>query len=816
MQLDKSVRQALELYESELRPFLVEHRVTSIDALDQTKEVLELALKRSAHLSVGFVGASQVGKSSIINALLKQRVVPAGGVGPLTAQATTIEYRDVNAIEVKYHGRDQLNRFRLALESYLRKRGELTASDPSDEVSETSEEASEDHDILFDLELANGEAAPEEVGGGTSSVGEHMFQQARLLLQRPEDPLPVARTIRELSRPTLVDAVRLMLEQPPRGSVEPLKPFEDRIREVRRHLGRSESIQEQEGQFAEFTAALRLRAALWMSPLVERLQLHLRQPLLRQLTFVDLPGVGNIADPGATVADEFIRRHDAGALVVVFRNNGLTEDVVEILDRAGVFTRLLWGGRGGRPPIRIILVVTHLDSVAQSRFDEIVSATGIEPDPHAIFDEVAAEMTDYVRNGLRLALESSHAYRDSSVSLADREAAIRAAVANSVDILCVDAKDYLQIIEKQRRGRFLDDEETTNIPKLRQVLREVAEVAARERDEALATAYREFLQSVREAMQLVGRIYEEGGGGAAVDAERFRVALEEASALIRRRMRENRRQVLKRLREEMPAHLDAISSEARENALSKLRALRRRGERLYWPSLNAAMRRGGVWEGKRLNYPGSLTRAFVDTIAASWTPTVIDQMQRWVRELADTETGLVGELCEAARRLDSGLVVDAQVEAQKKILQQQARSCVRWTDERLEELRGKLQGKLIDAVSAPIAAACKSAIARGKNRGRGASKAILRTFERAGTEAIEVATRETKELLKRHYLELLQELEAGYLRDDRDPVSAALAALTGEEVGRARAADHEARRRVLHQAGEFGEMLATLGGGVGA
>lgn len=811
MEVDAHARELIQLYETDIRPFLAEHRVISIDALDQAKQALEQTLKRPAHLKVGFVGASQVGKSSIINALLGQRVVPAGGIGPLTAQATTIEYRDLNAIEVKYHGGDQLNRFRLGLESYLRKRGEFDA--PSD-----GDEAPIEQEVLFDAELARGEEPPEEQRGGTSEVGEHMLQQARLLLQRPGDPLEITARIRDLSRPALIDAVRLMLDQQPHGDVEPLEVLRDRIREVRRYLGRSESIYEEEGKNAEFSAQLRLRAAQWMSPLVERLQLHMRAPLLRDLTLVDLPGIGNIADAGGTVADEFVRGHDAGALVVVFRNNGVTRDVVDILERAGVFTRLLWGGRSGRPPIRIILVVTYLDSVAQSRYDEIVSRGEQAPDPHEIFQSVADEMTATIRSSLRLALESSAAYRNFSESLAEREERVRSIVADSVEILGVDAKDYLQIIEKQPRGRFLDDEATTNIPTLRQRLRAIAEDAARDRERAIRAAHSELRVSLQEAMQLVARLYEEGGGRATQEWERFRRDLVQAADPLRGRLNAGRERTVRKLRDELPNRLDDLCADARTNAMKELRALRKRGETLYWPSLNAAMRRGGVWKGQRLDYPGRLTRALVDTIAASWGPMVVDEVLETVRALADAEIELVDLVFEAARAIDGVLGADvpidaqkeAQIDAQKKVLKQQARSCVRWTDERLDELRETVQAELRDVVAAPIASACQSAIARGANRGRGASRAILDTFQNAGTKAIQEATGKAKQLLERHYSALLVELDEGYLKEHHDPVTAALEALMGEELDRARDADEDARRRVLRHARELAQTLSEL------
>lgn len=805
MDIEERARQLLELYERDLRPLLSEHRVASLDALDQTQEVLANALATAERLSVGFVGASQVGKSSIINALLGHRVVPAGGLGPLTAQATQIGYRDVSALEVRYHRGDQLNRLALGIASYLKKRGELEAA------PELGSDV-EDVEAMLDFEMAEEATAPEEMERRKpSKVGEHMLSQVQLMLRRPADDRAAVQAIRNLPRPALLDAVRLMLEQEPLGSADALLPYRERIEEVRRHLGRTENIEEREDAPGDFRRELSLRAAGWLSPLVSKLHLHIRQPLLKDVDIVDLPGVGNVADPGATVAAKFVGEKTSGALVVVFRNNGVTEDVVNILDRSGVFTRLLWGGSGGRPGIRIIVAVTYVDQVAQERFGEMVADGFEQPDPDELFQELAAEMTEKIRDDLRRALEDSHAYADSSARLKDSEAAVRDALADAIDVMVIDAKDYLQIIERQSVGRFLSDEGTTNVPQLRQLIRKVGHESVSQRAEAIRSAHAELHSSLTEALGVLGNLYEGGGGRATSEWARFRDALGKAAKPLCDEMSRGREVAGTQLREELPSVLDEICAEAEENALKKLRSLRRRGEKLYWPSLNAALRNGGTWEKKRLDYPGSLTRALVDSVAAAWEPQVVESVRGVVRDLANEEIALVERVCEAARGIDEELTVEAQVDAQKKILRQQARSCIRWTNDRLEHLREDVQETLTQIVSEPIAAACKQARDRRRNRGKGATQKILDTFEEGGAIAIGVASKDAKRLLRKHYKKLLDQLEAGYLKEHHDPVTAAVEALTGEERDRAKQADDEARKAVLRKTRALARDLADVG-----
>src|SRR5688572_7078002 len=122
--------QLLALYREYVRDFLAENASGDLTPLDQIAELLERSLKQSETVSVGFVGESQVGKSTLINALLERRALPSGGIGPLTAQATRVSYAEQNALSVTYHGRKQLNQLVFSISAYLHKRGEIDKAVP--------------------------------------------------------------------------------------------------------------------------------------------------------------------------------------------------------------------------------------------------------------------------------------------------------------------------------------------------------------------------------------------------------------------------------------------------------------------------------------------------------------------------------------------------------------------------------------------------------------------------------------------------------------------------------------------------------------
>jgi hypothetical protein len=124
---EKRAAVLLERYEATVRRELEAIGSNLLPELDSAAAVLRSALSGRREVRVGFLGESQVGKSSLINALLGRTALPTGGVGPLTAQATRLRYAAAPSLEVRYHDRRRINQFVFALRHYLSARGELTA-----------------------------------------------------------------------------------------------------------------------------------------------------------------------------------------------------------------------------------------------------------------------------------------------------------------------------------------------------------------------------------------------------------------------------------------------------------------------------------------------------------------------------------------------------------------------------------------------------------------------------------------------------------------------------------------------------------------
>jgi hypothetical protein len=795
---DELAEKLLPLYRNEIRALLADHKAPGLEAVDRLAELLEGAKARKPRLDFGFVGESQVGKSTLINALIGQATLPAGGVGPLTAQATEVAYADENAIWVRYHTRQKLNQLAFALERYLVARGDIssagarivTESDPLDE----------------DLDLVEGAVE----GSKKSEKGEYFLQQAQLMLTG-------SGTAPALTGAVLLDGLRAVLGQALRGEVATkLAPHQARIEMLRTKCNTTEELKESEvGGASAFRKELRLRAAGALAPLVAELKVKLDKPFLRYATLVDLPGVGVVGDPAARVAEEFVRTR-GDALIVVTRNSGLSTPVADLLERTGVITKLLFGDLHGEPAIRVLVAVTHLDSVASNRYTEAVQVAGESGDPlpdrHKIFEDLAVEMRARIRAQVETALRESSSFEDLPVEHKARRDEVVTKLCGGLDVLIVAANDFLNLsVGGQQDLAFLKTIESTGIPDFRRHVQDLSVRLAKRRTEIISTAAKELNETLEDHLEMLAGLYDEGGGRASAEWERFRVELGATLAPLREQMKAHHGEILGTLKSTLPTKIEILCKDAEKIATLKLHRLRRRGEAdVHWKSLEAALRRGGVYDRREINYPDAITRAFVDSVASDWEPTVVEGIRRTMRSLADRDVGLVEQVCAFATAFDERIVGEAHIDTQKKLLLQQAHACLSWTRERLEQLRDDVQQKLIDEVRAPIEKAAAAALNAGKNRGVGAKGRILDAFEEGGEKAIERASAKALTMLTGYYNKLCLELEKNYLAEHHDPLQAAEDALTKDELLRARRSDSQRKRRVLEQVAAHQAALRAL------
>jgi len=587
-------------------------------ALDQAAQLLESTLARKTHLAIGFIGEAQVGKSSLINALVERSALPSGGIGPLAAQATRVSFSEEDRLEVSYHSHERLKGVRLSLEGALVRRGELSSS-ATDAAAAESEAAGPAEELGIDLGAVAPQHSPDNEPLTDDAVKARAAAEERFAYLMAQlwsmlgDNMPDEEGRARAARPAntvLVDGLRAVLGERSRHP-ETVVPYQARIDELRRCLGQSETITRTESRGStEFVQALKARSAGWLPPLVKNLDVGLCCELLRSLSLVDLPGIGVRADPGALVAEDFVNG-GGDVLVVVMRNSGLTDSVARLLEQTGVINRLLM--EGGSPlSIRVLVVVTHLDDVAKNRWQDqarAARATGQRaPDLHHIFLELARQMSSKARDDIRHALLHSPSAEELTDERRVRRAQRVQTLCEAMDVVCVAAPDYLSLIESFPDMAFLKDPEATNVPKFRLCLENVAAAHATLRSEAISEAKNQLCMLANDYLRTIASAYEEGRGGANGQWETFRIELEKAMQPLRDQMNVSHGELLAQLNTALPLKIQQLCAEAEKGAKKKLKVLLKQGEKLLFQSLNAALRRDGVWEKRGINYPDSLTQ----------------------------------------------------------------------------------------------------------------------------------------------------------------------------------------------------------------
>ena len=800
---ETKARELIATYRSALRSALAEADPNTALAAEQAIEVLEARLKLPDRMSVGFVGESQVGKSSLINAILGRTTLPAGGIGPLTASATTVRFAEDPCLRVDFHGVQELHWLAFAVERQLVRTNQLQFGDrdPLEEASSVARDLP-----TLPQEIEGSDDGAREARAAATQKMTYMLEQARRLATldvEGHSPAPVSDSL-------VLEILRKSLGRPARVSDEQLRPYEGRIRELAALLGKSETLrQSQLGHAKDFDKELRKRAAGWMSPLVARLDVELDSEFLKDMDLTDLPGVGVVGDPAAETAQQFVSRENA-TLVLVMRNNGVTAELARLLEKTGVVRRLLFGGRDGRTPIHVIIAITHLDDVVRERVGRLSEQDDEEVDPDQIFRELSADMRNEVRHRLGLALRDSDAFEGLDQKQRERRQTVILRLCQEMQIECVASPDFADLTYRARRTSrpMLRTPEATAIPRFRACLHEAAQLARGNREQLIEEGLRELVAILSDHCAAMDQLYAEGGGQAQVAWDSFRKQLARSLAQLEPEMGQLQKDAAKTLRADIPERIGEIAAQAEKVATAQLQRLIAKGKDLHYQSLNAALLRNGVWETRGLDFPDKLTSSLVDSIASEWETQVIDALRLVLKQLASGSIGLVEALCEAASRLDEKIVTDAQIEAQKKMLLHQANTAVSWTKEKLETLREEVQKELYESVIRPIEKACKEAVDQRANRSDGAKTRILETFRTGGTQAIRKAREKAKLLLESKYKEIHQELSRTFFKEHHDPVRAAYESLTSETLLKARRSDGQKRRHVMREVERIREALA--------
>lgn len=675
-------------------------------ALEQLREVHEYLTPKRREVPVCFLGNAGVGKSTLVNALVDPQilVVPSGGVGPLTAQATLVRHSEKPYLQARYHGARRVNQLIFALQMYLR-RGDVAPSAPAADLDEASQ-----------LEVLS--AQPEEVTADASdrTAAEERIRsyisQARLMVtgkQFGEDsPSEIEYLVASL-RAVLnsPEQIRQVVRDQDRRNVERLAqalrndahvlPFTDR---------------------ASFLAEIRLHASGSLAPLIKTLEVGWNTPVLPPgMVVVDLPGVGIANDEFRSVTSSWIRR--AEAVVLVVDRAGVTEASVEMLRTTGYLNSLLHRDPSSQEISPLLwIAVVKLDDVAK---DERIAFRQEHPDEPApswqtFFDETCRKSELVVREQLAKVLSQGRSGTE--------EQTVNDQLLDSLRVFPVSAPQYRMLLAEAEDDRpLIRHEEDSKVPPFRKALRELVS----RHHELLDARAAQTLAAVRATLELQLRsILDEL---AAFEHRRdtrhqLRVRFDETSAPLGRELAARNGALRESLRATIPLVIEREVEKATVSSRKRLAVYLRHLHGLSWATLRATIRRGGVFvrsktqEAKNLDIPNDIALRYEAELAPLWNQVVVAEIRRVFSNHAQDVRRILNKLVAWAQAPELELEPEVIHRYNAEIandLTQMAQLAERRTEQLREQIRQELHTRIEEAVRLH----CQKFVADRKDVGAG-------------------------------------------------------------------------------------------------
>ena len=799
----------LDWYTRAARPFLEQYAPDDLSSLDKQGLRLEHLVKAADEdVAVCFLGAAGVGKSTLINSLVSERhnLLPHGGVGPLTAQATVVRYAESPYFRATYLPAKALNQILFALErSY-----ELATKRAADAAAIEAIAADLDEDERREAEAAVPLPSPDAPSESGRDKVEAYERQVRLLIQGDQHG--------ELDTPFLMDALRKVLGQEPRWGARPPSPEElSRIEWVREciHLPLRDGFhreRRQGGDIAGFLGDLRDHASGFLAPLIKRLEVGWTADALRDgLVLVDLPGVGVANDEYRHVTAEWIR-DKARAIVLVVDRAGVTEASADLLRSTGFLNRLLHGADDPEAdPVALSVVMVKVDQSADAAWqDERLLKPGAARKWSEHWQEICGRAVALSRSQLRQELEKLSA-EGPEATREERQAAL-ARVLQTVQVHAVSAPQFKlwHLQDEEERPRIKSAEES-HIPELLTDFRELARDYRARRGEQIAAASVDFQRRARAALDLVRAAWEEGAR-----AEREALELrEELEGFLAPRQRElDARQGAFRefLRQGIPTQIEAKVSEESQRAREDIARYLGKLHTMHWATLRATVRRGGAHvtnRGVHLDLPNELALRFEEPVAVVWSTHILTNLRKRTAELGEDYVAMVAEVVAWAQGEDAR-VQPRFVEALHESLAAQTKDLSSVGKEAVSDLKKKVRAQLHAQLVDRIRQRCQAFVNQKSDVGPGVKQRILELFrDELASGVVDIARPAATKILLDNYREVQSEIDQRF-KEYRNPLDSARDAIVRSHHDSLRRSDAQKRRGVLE---EIDVILRAMPGG---
>jgi GTP-binding protein EngB required for normal cell division len=785
-------------YDEKARPFLAKHALERLAPLDNDKDRLIRLLGVPDRVTVCFLGNSGIGKSTLINALAAgdTQLLPAGGIGPLTALATEVHYSETPAFSVKYHPRGVLSRIRFAVEQRLHRDNAATPPPGEDEAELSPEDLAA---------IADEFREPAESGAPVPPRAESYVTQARQIVtdnQFGDAPLPY-----------LADALRLACSQQPKwnaaiGADDTARV--ERIKRVFQEVAKGAAVSFTQGGDADaFKRELHAHAAGFLAPLIQEIQVGWPSELLRGgLVLVDLPGVGIASDTYREVTKRYVREQ-ARAVVLVVDRAGPTDAAITLLRSSGYWDRVVLASDDPTSdPCHLLLVITRVDDVALEEWSQ--QPKDLRPKKRVVFSQLVERMREQMRTQAAQQLQKLSDVPTESEAIRTARQSAATHVLENLQVHPVSAPEYRRLqVEDEEDPSFFDGEDGTGIPRLAAGLGDLAQQDSRRRQEALRSVVARLTQAIAAELDIVRGQWADTDR-AAHAADRLRADLEMVLAPKRKEQLVRQGQFREFLNGTSSSRIGELVLEARQTAEKDVSRYLASLHDANWATLRAAVRRGGTFHGARaINLPDDITSYFQEPIAAVWGQKLLKDIRKRTGEMASDTAAMVDEVCTWAKANGGSEIRADVIERHQERVKQNAAQMNQVGKEAVDDLRTVVKQKLMEVIKKPISKSCEQFVQRGEDIGPGVKSRILELFRDLAGAATEAAREPATRVLRSNFMEVRSEIQ-GAFEQWGDPLEQAADLIVARHEERVRRSDAQRRRLVLDELDDVTAALPEL------
>lgn len=750
-----------------LREFLMEHAPDRVELLDAgLKRIETIEALRKEPLPVCFLGGAGVGKSTLLNAVVggTRSLLPAGGVGPLTALATRIAFAEKPYFEARYHGGDKVNQVLFALERAF-------TSDGAADIEDAGVDAPKSEDTRSEKRTA--------------------YTQLAALLIRGDQ-------FKTQDMPYLMDGLRRALGAEPKWDAtiapEDLRRIE-RLAEVLSSPERTRRVELTPGAETAFYKELHEHAAGALAPVIRELEVGYHSPILKNgLVLVDLPGVGVANDEYQEVTAEWIRR--ARAVVLVVDRAGFTKASADLLKETTFLNSLLHDSPDNPDPARLIVVATKLDQPALEERQRIkdLEPDNVQPFVH-YFEDVCRRAVDVMRNQVETQLVSF--VEDGALATREARDEVVKRVVAGLSVHPLSATEYRALLlSDEDAPRRLKGIEESGVPAFQESLRSMATSRLADLEARIATQKELWSAQARTAVEMVVAKWDEDNR-AEEEAQRLKQELEEFSSSLRTELANREGAFRNFLSETMPSLIEAELERASLEAEKAIRTRLRKYRNFNWKTLQAAIRRGGTFHGvRKVELPVELTLEFEEPLAVVWSKKLLVELRRRTKLMGEDHVQLVEPIVGWARS-QGARVKPRMVEALHEDLKASTADLGQVGREAIDELKETVKLELYKQVEKAVRSRCQAFVKSGEAEGAGVlSRMIEFLDDNLGPSVVEAARPKAKDVLLRNYEKVRDDIRSVF-RQRSNPIQMAVSALVDSHEEHLRRSDAQRRKAVL-------------------